>query len=165
MFTSRQSLGSHVAFTVTNLTTLASSATAGWKSAFVDNTTILAEDYELNMMFTMPATSPANDKAVYIYLYAGYYDGSTWYYADGGTATAIDGNEGTYTIASPNNLVLFEVLNYTTASMVIKMGGRYIARAFGGKMPDGWGIVVVNYTGATFSAAVAHYKAYTETIT
>lgn len=161
-----QNLGTHTAFVTTSLNTLASSATAGWKSAMVDNTGILALDYELNITLPTANTAPANDKAVYIYLYGGYYDGSAWHYTDGGTATIINGTEGAYTIASPNDLILFKVLNYTTQQMILKMGGQFIARAFGGRMPDAWGLVIVNFTGAAFVATNLQvaYKSYMETI-
>jgi hypothetical protein len=166
MSTLKQNLGTSNALTVTNLANLASSATAGWKSALVDNTTTLALDYQLSIMLPMANTAPANDKLVYVYLYGAFYDGSYWRYTDGGTATPIDGTEGTYTIANPNDLILFASLNYTTQYMTLNMGGRYIARAFGGRMPDGWGIVVVNYSGAALAASGHQiaYKALTETI-
>jgi hypothetical protein len=164
MATIKQSLGTYTAMTVTNLQSLASSATVGWKSAAVDNTLVLALDYEVLVYLPTANTAPANDKAVYVYVYSGIYTGAAWYYSDKGNTTVNDGAEGASTIALPNAMRLARVLPYTTAQEIINSGGFYIAQCFGGAMPDAWGIQIINYTGAALSTGcIVAYRALTAT--
>lgn len=137
--------------TVTNLNSLASSATAGWQSVRIDNTSNKYIDYEITVKVDMANTSPANDKAVYVYISPAYYDGSSWYQADGGTATLPGGSEGTYTIANPNNLTLLMALNYTTADQVVQ-GTALLSSQFA-SMPQGFQIVIINFTGAAVASS------------
>ena len=147
MATVNKNLGTSVSMTVTNLSSLASSATAGWQSARVDDTSTKAIDYQLEVKLTMANTAPSNDKAVYVYVSPAYYDGSAWYQTDGGTTTLPGGSEATYTIASPNDLKLLGILNYTTQNMVLQ-GQFNLSNVFGNTTPDGFQLVIVNYTGA-----------------
>jgi len=159
-----QALGTYTALTVTNLQSLASSATAGWKSAAVSNVSVLALDYEILVYLPTANTAPANDKAIYVYVYSGVYTGSVWYYSDKGNTTVNDGAEGTSTIALPNAMRLARVLPYTTQQQIINSGGFYIAQCFGGAMPDAFGIQIVNYTGAALSTGcIVAYRALTAT--
>ena len=152
--------GSHTSITITNLNSLASSQTAGWQSAKIDNTSTAATDYEISIKLTMADTAPANDKAVYIYVCPAYYDGSSWYYSDGGTTTLPSGSQGTYTIALPNDLILVAVLNYTTQNMVLQKTFT-IGAALGFVVPDGFSLIIINYTGAAIAASgnMVAYKA------
>ena len=152
--------GTHTALTITHLNSLASSQTAGWQSAGINNTSTAATDYEISIKLTMADTAPANDKAVYVYVCPAYYDGSTWYYSDGGTTTLPSGTEGTYTIALPNDLVLVAVLNYTAQKMVLQKTFT-IGAALGYVIPDGFSIIIINYTGAAIAATgnMVAYKA------
>ena len=155
--------------TVTNLNSLANSATVGWQSARVDNqTSVKAMDYEIAIKITTAATAPANDKAVYVYISPAMTTdgGTTWIHADGGTATLPSGTESSYTIASPNNLILLGALNYTTTSQLIQ-GNFSLSSSFGyGSVPDGFSIVIVNFTGAAVSASgnIVAYRAINNTI-
>lgn len=164
--TFEESYGSHVGMTVTNLNSLASSATAGWQSARVDNRSTVALDYEIQIVLDMANTAAANDKAVYVYAVPWYNDGSTWYAADGGTTTLPSGTEGTYTLGSPNNLKLLGVLNYTATNQNVQ-GNFNLKNAFGEFLPDGWSLVLINYTGAAIAATgnMVAYKPLKETAT
>lgn len=157
--TENESYGSNSTLTITNLNSLANSATAGWQSARVDNTSEKATDYFINVKLDMANTAPANDKAVYVYICGWYYDGSTWYASSGGTATLPSGSEGTYTIASPNNLRLLGVLAYTTADMILQ-DTFLLSNVFGSHIPDGFSIVVINYSGAAVASSgnIVQYK-------
>lgn len=157
--------GTDTQLTVTNLNSLASNATAGWQSVRIENTATLALDYLISVKLDMANTAAANDKAVYIYISAAFYDGSAWFQDDGGTATLPGGSEGTYTIANPNNLKLLGVLAYTTADQVLQ-GTFLLSGAVGQYMPDGFQIIIINYTGAAVAASgnVVQYKPITETI-
>lgn len=154
MATVSQSYGSTTTLTVTNLNSLASSATAGWQSAKVSNLSTKAIDYEINVKLTMANTAPANDKSVYVYVCPFYTSdaGTTWYASSQGTTTLPTGSEGTTTIASPNNLRLLGILNYTTQNMVLQDTFN-LSNAFGNTMPDGFSIIIINYTGAAISAS------------
>lgn len=157
--------GTDVQMTVTNLNSLASSATAGWQSARVDNTSTLALDYLISIKLSMANTATANDKAVYVWISSAFYDGSAWFQDDGGTATLPGGSEGTYTIASPHNLKLLGVLNYTTADSILQ-GTFLLSNAVGLYMPNGFQIILINYTGSAVDASgnVVQYTPITETI-
>lgn len=166
MATIKQSLGTYTAMTVTNLQSLANHATAGWKSAAVDNTSTLALDYEVLVYLPMANTAAANDKCVYVYVYSGTYTGSTWYYSDKGNTTVNDGAEGTSTLNTPSAMKLARVLPYTTQQQIINSGGFFIAQCFGGAMPDAWGVQIINYTGAALSTGcIVAYRALTATST
>lgn len=162
--------GSYTAMTVTNLQSLASSATAGWQSARVDNqSSVKAIDYEIVVKLTTANTAPANDKAAYVFISPGVTTdgGTTWLMADGGTTTLPSGSEGTYTIGgvtTTNNLVLLGTLAYTTQNQTMQ-GVFLLSNAFGYSMPDGFSIIIVNYTGAALSTScVVAYRAITQTV-
>lgn len=168
--TFKPSYGSTVSMTITNLSALASSATAGWQSARVSNLVTLASDYEINIKCTMANTAPANDKAVYIYICPWYTSdgGTTWYAASQGTTTLPTGSEGTTTIASPNNLRLLGVLNYTTQNMVLQ-DTFLLSNCFGARLPDGFSIIIVNFSGAALATTsgtnnIVQYTPLSDTI-
>lgn len=149
------SYGTYTAMTVTNLQSLASSATAGWQSARVDNQSATkALDFHIFVKLTTANTSPANDKAAYVYISPAITTdaGTTWLHADQGTGTLPTGSEGTTTIASPNNLRLLGVLEYTTQQMTMQKSF-LLSNALGQNMPDGFSIIIINFTGAALSTA------------
>jgi len=143
--------GARTVMAVTALQSLASSATAGWKSVLVDNTSALALDYEIYVSLTTANVAPANDRAMYVYVAPAHKDnGGTFRYSDGGTATLPTSGDATYTIASPNDLRLVGVLNYTTQQQICQ-GVFNVSNAVGNAMPQGFLIVIVNFSGAALS--------------
>jgi hypothetical protein len=152
MATAVQNYGTHVSMTVTNLNSLASSATVGWQSVRVDNQSTKALDFLINVKLTMANTAPANDAAVYVYVSRAYYDGSAWYQDDQGTTTLPTGSEGASTIASPNDLKLLGVMNYKTQQMVMQESF-LLSNAVGQMMPHGFSIIIINYSGAALSGS------------
>lgn len=166
MATQNISYGTYTAVTVTNLQSMASSATAGWQSGRISNVSTKAIDYNIFVKLTTANTAPANDKAAYVYISPAISTdgGTTWLQSDGGTATLPSGTEGTYTIASPNNLKLLGVLSYTTQQMVMQ-GSFSLSNAVGVSMPEGFSIIIINFTGAALSTScVVAYEAITNTI-
>lgn len=158
--------GSYTAVTVTNLQSLASSATVGWQSGRISNVSTKALDYNIFVKLTTANTAPANDKIAYVYISPAISTdgGTTWLQADQGTATLPTGTEGTTTIATPNNLKLLMPLAYTTQQMVMQ-GSANLSSALGQSMPEGFSIIIVNYTGAALSTScVVAYEAITNTI-
>lgn len=160
--TNKISYGTYTAMTVTNLQSLASSATAGWQSARVDNqTATLALDYEIFVKLTTANTAPGSDKAMYVYVSPAITTdgGTTWLQSDQGTTTLPTGSEGTTTIASPNDLKLLGVLSYTTQNMTVQ-GSFLLSNAVGQNMPDGFQIIIINFSGAALSTScVVAYRA------
>lgn len=160
--------GSYTALTVTNLQNLASSATAGWQSARVDNqSSVKALDFEVFVKLTTANTAPANDKCTYVYISPAMTTdgGTTWLTTDQGTTTLPTGSEGTTTIvAGGGNLRLLGILAYSTQNMTMQ-GLFNLSNAVGNTMPDGFSIIIINYTGAALSTScVVAYRAITETI-
>lgn len=164
--TNNVSYGTYTALAVTALQSLASNATAGWQSTRVDNQTATkALDYEIFVKLTTANTAPANDKAAYVYLcpHITTDGGTTWLNSDGGTATLPSATDATYTIASPNNLKLLGQLAYTTQQMVMQ-GSFLLSTCYGQYPPDGFSIIIVNFTGAALSTScVVAYRPLTET--
>lgn len=161
------SYGSTTVMTVTNLQSLASSATAGWQSDRVSNLSTLAMDYEIAVKLTTANTAPANDKAMYVYICPFYTTdgGTTWLASSQGTTTLPTGTQGTTTIASPNNLRLIGVLNYTTQNMTVQ-DTFTLSSIFGNYIPDGFSIIIINYSGAALSTScVVDYTPINFTIT
>lgn len=152
MPTLKPSYGATTVMTVTNLQSLASSATAGWQSDKVSNLSPLANDFEIFVKLTTANTAPGSDKAMYVYICPFYTTdgGTTWFAASQGTTTLPTGAEGTTTIASPNNLRLLGVLNYTTQQMVVQ-DNFLLSNCFGNHLPDGFSVIIINFSGAALS--------------
>lgn len=167
MATQNIAYGAYTALTITNLNSLANSATAGWQSDRISNLSTLALDYEILIRLNMANTAPANDRAVYVFISPAVYDGSTWYQADGGTTTLPSGTQGTYTIAgatTTNNLDLLRALAYTTADQVIQATMR-LSDLYD-TMPDGFSIIIVDFSGAAVGASdnIVAYRPITYTV-
>lgn len=170
MATVNQVYGTYGALAVTALQSLASSATVGWKSALQNlQTSRKPLDVEIFVSLTTANTAPANDKAVYIYICPAMTTdgGTTWMYSDGGIATMPTDGDATYTIASPNDLKLLGVLNYTTqVNQAVAMQGSFnLSNAVGQSMPDGFLIIIVNYSGAAlYTSCVVATRDITHTV-
>ena len=102
MATRQIAYGAWTSLTVTNLQSLASSATAGWQSARISNLSALAIDYEIAIKLPMANTAAANDKCVYPFISKAVTTdgGTTWVQDDQGTTTMPTGTEGTTTIGT-----------------------------------------------------------------
>jgi hypothetical protein len=174
MATTTRNIGTHTSLTVTNLNSMANTATTGnvytvgWQSARVDDrdTGKFALDYEVSVKLTMANTAAANDKAIYVFAVAWYYDGSSWYCSDGGTTTLPSGTEGTAnSVVSTlgSNLKLVRVLNYISTQQVVQDTFN-LSNAFGRYMPDGWSLILINYSGAAVAGSgnFVYYKAIKE---
>lgn len=145
----RQGRSTLQTMTVTNLHSLASSATAGWQSAVVDNTTNLYADAQVMVVLDFANTAPANDKCAYVYAAGGVETGVLTNPASGtqGSITLVD------ITANVQALRLIGTVPYTTQDEVAEAGPFSVGLAFGGMLPDFWSIVVVNYSGAALAAS------------
>lgn len=155
--TDSASYGTYTALTVTNLQSLASSITAGWQSARVDNqTSAKALDYEIVVKLTTANTAPANDKCVYVYISEAVTTdgGTTWIHDDVGNGTVPSGSEGTITVLSnatgPMSSKLLGIIPYFTQNMTMQKTFK-LSSVAGMYPPDGFSVILVNYTGAALS--------------
>lgn len=153
-----QEYGAYTSLSTTSLNNLNPSATAGWQSARVSNISTKAQDYEIVVKLPTQATAAANDKAVYVFISPAVTTdgGTTWLTGDGGTTTLPGGTEGTYTtggVTANNNLDLARVMYYVatgqTMQAVFRLSDVY------GTMPDGFQVIINNYSGATLSSGTS----------
>lgn len=161
----KEAFGSLINPTVTNLSGLGNSATAGWKSAAIDNSTNLYLDYLVQLTLTAVNTAPANNQAIYLFV-SGLVDSTGTAYAGTGAA-AIDGNEGAVTfptILGPQNLLLLGIVPYITQNVAINSEPFSVADAFGGFVPQKFCLAAVNYSGMTLGTAVLNVKGLYRTV-
>lgn len=153
-------LSSSTNMTVTNLLSLASSATVGWQSDRVSNLSNKATDYQISVKLSSTGTT-SSDKAMYIYACPFYTpdNGTTWSGSSLGTATLPTGVEGTVTIATPNNLRLLGILNFTTSNSTV-IDTFFLSNVCGNNLPDGFSIIIINFCGATLASSglIVTYK-------
>jgi len=170
MTTNNVAYGAFTSMTITNLESLANSITAGWQSARVDNqTSVKALDYEIVIKLPTANTAPANDKCVYVYISEAITTdgGATWRHDDVGTATGPTGSEGTITVLSnvtgSMSSKQLGTIPYYTQNMTLQKVFK-LSNVCGQFMPDGFSIIIVNYTGAALATGcVVGYRAITET--
>jgi hypothetical protein len=150
--------GSATAFTKTNAN-LANSATAGWKSNAIDNSSNKYLDALVSIELAAVNTAPANSKAVFLYAYA-LVDGAGSAYTSSGDGTP-NGSEGTITFpdvtANPIPMPLLGIVPYPTQNKAINGGPFSVAKCFGGVLPPKWGVCMINHTGMTLSVTDIKY--------
>lgn len=126
--------------------TLASLASAGQRqSTVVDNTSNLF----LDALVTVKSKSNASGVSAtgYLNVYAfGTTDGGT-NYADGAGAS-----DAGITLPSPPNMKLIGQVTMNANATTYTSEPMSVAAAFGGDLPDHWGITVENLSGATLDA-------------
>lgn len=127
------------------LTSLANNGQQG--SVAVDNTTNLFLDAILHVKVKSNAASTSTTGYVNVYAY-GTADGGTTY-SDG-----VTGTNASQTLTSPPNLRLIGVINVVANATVYQSSEMSVAAAFGGILPDHWGIVVENKSGAALDASI-----------
>ena len=148
-------IGTYTALAVTALQSMNNSQTIGWKSVLIDlQTALLPQDVEIFVKLTTANTAPANDKAAYVYICPAITTdgGTTWLYSDGGTGTLPTSGDASYTIANPNDLILLGPMNYTTQQMTMQQWFS-LSNAVGQTMPDGFLVIIVDFTGAALSTS------------
>ncbi len=153
--------------TVTNLHSLASSATAGWTSNSVDNSSNLYLDAEIMIHIAAVNTAPASDKSIYVFAY-GSTDAAI--FTSTGTSGGTVGTEGTLTFPSISTLgqvmPLVGIIPYPVQNKAIDAGPFYISSAFA-RLPLTWGLAILNFSGMTFAASgnTVKYRGNYSTVT
>jgi hypothetical protein len=145
----KSAYGSATAFTVTNLHSLASSTTAGWQSAVVDNTSNLYLDALVQIVLDFANTAPANSRGVYVFAYGGIESGVY--------SNPASGSQGTITLLdvtlNNQNLKQIGFIPYTIQDEVAESSPISVAAGFGGVLPPYWGIVLMNHSGAALAGS------------
>lgn len=155
MATRSLSLAAAVSMTVTNLHSLASSATAGWSGAEIDNTTNLYVDAQLQVTLDPANTAPGSDAVFYLFVY-GYQvtgDKPSTGAASGGTV----GTEGALTfpsISTTRQSLAYIEIPYTAQDVVIKTSVGSVCEILGVRtLPAFWGVALLNFSGAALAAS------------
>ena len=111
-------------------------------SAAISNTSTLYLEAMVSIGVATGNSGTAATGTVNVYAY-GTVNGGTNY------SDAVPGTNSSVTLTSPPNARLIGVLN-AVANGTSYIGGPWsVAAAFGGNLPDHWGIIVENKTGAT----------------
>ena len=134
--------GQNITCTVTSL------ANNGQRqSTVVDNSSNLYLDALVFVKVKSAGSSTSSTGYVNVYAY-GTVDGGTSY-TDGAT-----GSDGSITLTVPPNMRLIGVISVVANSTTYYGGPFSVAAAFGGILPEKWGIVVENKSAATLDASV-----------
>jgi len=128
------------------LTSLANNGQQG--SLAIDNTSNLFLDAFVQLKIKTASSAVAATGSINVYAY-GTADGGSDY------SDAVTGTNASQTLTSPPNLRLIGVINANVVSTTYVGGPFSVAAAFGGVLPDHWGIVVENKTGAAFDGTTA----------
>ena len=132
--------------------TLASLANNGQRqSTAIDNTSNLFLDALVEVSIKSNASGTSASGYVNVYAY-GTVDGGTTY-SDGATGT-----DGSITLTSPPNMRLIGVINVVANATTYAGGPFSVAGAFGGRLPDHWGIVIENKTNAALDSTEGNHK-------
>ena len=148
---------SATSLTVTNLHSLANSATAGWSSAAVDNTTDLYLDAIVQLVLDPANTAPGSDSKFYLFAYG--YSESGDPCTTGATSGNSVGTQGALTFPSISSAVQslnYRAIPYTAQDVVIKTPEYSICDILGlpfGALPPFWGIALLNFSGAALAAS------------
>lgn len=126
---------------------------AARQSTAIDNSTDRFLDASVFIKIKTAGSISATG-AVNIYAY-GTVDGGTTY------TEGCSGTDGPITLVSPTNLRIIGVINAVTTALPFPAGPFSVAAAFGGILPQKWGIVIENRTGAALDTTEAnHLKIY-----
>lgn len=143
--TVKSSYGSSNQAITCTITSLANNGQRG--SAAIDNSSNLFLDALVFVKVKSNASGTGATGTVNVYAY-GTADGGTTY-SDG-----VSGTDAGQTLTAPANLRLIGTINVVANSTSYWGGPFSVAQAFGGILPDHWGIVVENKTSATLDASI-----------
>lgn len=122
------------------------------QSTVVDNTTNLYEDALVQIVIKSGGSATVSTGFVNVYAF-GTADSTTPTYGENAGAT-----DAALTLTSPPNLKLIGSLNVVANATTYKSNPMSVAAAFGGVLPDHWGIVIENKTGGTLDATEGNHK-------
>lgn len=132
------------------MTSLANDAARA--STVVDNSSNLFLDALVSGKTKSGSSGVSSAGTLNIYAYATVDGGSN--YTEGATGT-----DAAITLTNPPNLKLVGIVNVVANSTAYKFGPFSVAAAFGGTLPEKWGLVVENKTGAALTATAGDHAA------
>ena len=145
----KQALQALQTMTVTNLHSLANSATAGWQSAQVDNTANLYLDSLVQIVLDFANTAAANSRCAYIFAASGLETGVL--------SNPFSGSEGTVTLvdvtANSQNARQIGTIPYTTQNEVAESSIMSVASGSAMVLPPYWSLGLINHSGAALAAS------------
>lgn len=129
------------------------------QSTVVSNASNKYIDALVSLIVKSAAASTSSSGYVNVYAYGTTDNGTS--YSDGAS-----GSDGSITLTSPPNMRLIGRINVVANSTTYNSGPMSVAAAFGGVLPEKWGIVVENKTAATLDASVgsANYQGVYNTV-
>lgn len=136
--------------TVTNLHSLANSATAGWQSDAVTNTANLYLDDLFQLTLDFANTAPANSRCAFLFA-AHSIDGGTTY------TNPATGSEGTITLVnvttSPQAMPTLGNIPYTTQDEIAESRSLSMAATNCGVLPERYSMALINHSGAALHSS------------
>jgi hypothetical protein len=142
---------------LTGLNSLASSVTAGWCSAWVDNSTNLYLDYLYYVNMAAVNTATSSQKAHFAFCTGSHASADLPSNTAGNTVTNSSTTGATLTFnditANPVGFALVRIIPYVTTNKPINSGCFGIAKAFDGWVPLFHWLPYVNAAGPTIAAA------------
>lgn len=124
-------------------------ANAGRESTAVDNSSNKWVDAQLVVKIRTGPSGTSSTGMVAIFAYGSVDGGSTY----SGNATGTDGN------LTPMNMVQIGSIAVAANATDYKSAVLSVAAAFGGSLPERWGIAILNLTGATLDATGSNFSA------
>lgn len=133
------------------LTSLADATSAGRESTVISNATDLYLDVLIaGKLKTQNSGSISAPSAAFVYAY-GSVDGGSDY------PDTVTGADAAITLNSPTQLKLLGAIYAAAINTQYKGGPWSLAALYGGRMPERWGIVVVNDTGTALSSTASDH--------
>ena len=144
--------GSLQTLTVTNLHSKASSVSAGWQSALIDNTSDLWDDAQVFVEIAAVNTAPGGHKRIYVAA-AGLVD--TLYTSTGdGVPSGLEGNITFPDITTLEwGVPIIGTIPYPVQNKALSGGPFAVAPRFGGALPIKWSVLILPYAGFTLAAS------------
>lgn len=119
--------------------------TSARQSVFVDNSANIFQDAFFFLKIKSAAASTSATGIVNVYA-TGSVDGGTTY------TEGASGTDAAITLTVPPNARQIGVLNVVANATTYFGGPMSVAAAFGGVLPDHWGIIIENQSGGTLDA-------------
>lgn len=116
----------------------------------IDNSTNVFLDALVQLKLKTNAAGTATTGYVNVYAF-GTVDGGTTYTENAGA------NDAGITLTVPPNAVLIGRINCVANATTYYSSPMSVAAAFGGVLPEKWGIIVENKTGATLDATAGNH--------
>lgn len=137
-----------VTVTVASLTN-----TSARECTVIDNTTNVHPDAGLFLSLKSPASATSAAGYVVIWAY-GTADGGTNY------TQSATGSDAGITLTVPPNARRVGVMNMVANAVTYKAGPYSVAAAFGGVLPQKWGIIIENQSGGTLDSTGGNHSVF-----